>query len=146
MYQNIKYTSVDELKQLLNKLETNKKYYMKVNYDRKYDYIETITLSLYDNEIFRKLLTYEGDNKSVSSVKALINYVLSEVDSNHYEGIKINIIYISNTQQAPIVNISTDTSQEIEDLLKEIKGNNRYTVEIQNDSDYIYNIIITCNR
>ena len=50
IYQNTNYTSVDELKQLLNKLDTRKKYSTTINYNDNYyngySYIESITLDI----------------------------------------------------------------------------------------------------
>lgn len=64
IYQNTNYTSVDELKQLLNKLNTRVKYSITLNYNHNYyngySYIESITLDSYVNRIFSK---YKGSHK-----------------------------------------------------------------------------------
>ena len=146
VYQNINYTSADELRQLLSKLDTSKKYSMVTKYDNNYDYIEAITLSSYVNEYLRDLLSYEGNNQRGSSVKALIQHARSKVASQYYEEIEINIVYTDEIEQTRTVNVSTNNSQEITKLFYEIQAGKTYIVEIQNDSDDICNIIITCNN
>ena len=48
IYQSTNYTSEDELKQLLSKIDTNKRYIISITYDKSYDYIECIKLTSYD--------------------------------------------------------------------------------------------------
>lgn len=49
IYEKTNYTSPDELRQLLSKINTNESYYLNIKYDNNYDYIESITLSSYVN-------------------------------------------------------------------------------------------------
>lgn len=49
IYEKTNYTSPDELRQLLSKINTNKSYSLNIKYDNNYDYIESITLSSYVN-------------------------------------------------------------------------------------------------
>lgn len=145
IYQNTNYTSIDELKQLLSKLSTDKNYSMEIKYDKKYDYIESITLSTYVNQevrnFLRNIVQYEGKQQSGNSVKTLINSAQVKVITG--EEIKVIITYISDTNQTT-VNVSADNSQEIINLKKEIKSSKTYQVEIQSYSDTC-NIIITSN-
>lgn len=54
IYQNTNYTSTDELKQLLSKLNKSKKYLVTFNYGKNH-YIESITLRSYLNKYIRDL-------------------------------------------------------------------------------------------
>jgi hypothetical protein len=56
IYEDTNYTSTDELKQLLSKLNTNQPYFCSNQYDENGDYIESITLSTYINKDLRELL------------------------------------------------------------------------------------------
>lgn len=143
VYQNINYTSADELKQLSSKLDTSKKYSIEIEYYN--NYIETITLSSYVAKNLEDFLSFEGNNQSTREVIPLIHLVQNKV-ANHNEN-KINITYTDETDQTRTVNVSTDNSQEIANLIQEIKASKKtYTVEIKTDLDDTCNIIIICNN
>lgn len=146
VYQNTNYTTPDELKQLLSKLNTDKSYSLKIKRDKNYDYIESITLNLYINQLLREFQEYEGNNRSGSIVKTLIQLVKTRVYNGHYDGIKINIVYTSETGQKTTINLNTDNSENVTNLIKEIKKGKTYKIEFQTDSNNVSNIIITTNN
>lgn len=140
---NTKYTSVDELKQLLNEINTKLKYEVVNGYDNNYEYIESMTISPYCNRYVKEFLQYVGKQQRGSLVKQLIQNVQAKV-VNHEE-IKIIITYISNTNQKTIINVNDNDLDEISNLMKEISSAKIYDVEIQNDLE-VCNIIITSNN
>lgn len=148
IYQDTNYKSPEELKQLLTKLSTNKNYLVVKKYDKNYDYIESITLSSYVSQSFSRLQQYEGNRQRGSVVKTLIQYAMSLVSNDSYyeENLKISIIYFSETGQKTNINLNTDSSETITSLKNEIKAAKTYNVEIQTDSEYVCNIIITSNN
>lgn len=147
IYQNTNYTSPDELRQLLSKLNTSKSYSLNIKYDSNYDYIESITLTSYINQSLRDLEQYEGTNQRGSLVKNLIQLARSKVSNNsYYEDVKINIVYTSETGQKTTINLNTDSSENITNLRNEIKAAKTYNVELQTDSNDVCNIIITSNN
>lgn len=144
IYQNVSYTSPDELKQLLEKLNTSKKYSLDINYDKNHDYIESITLTSITLNI-RDLQKYgnciEGDK-----VKVIINEAMKMVSFNDSligDELKVNIVYTSEIGQ--INNINPNNQASITNLIQKIKTDKTYNVEIQNNTDDVYNIIITAN-
>lgn len=54
IYKSENYTSPEELKKLLSLLNTNQDYRIVIKYDKNYDYIESIELSLYTGEYWTK--------------------------------------------------------------------------------------------
>lgn len=149
IYENTNDTSPDELRQLLSKINTNKNYTLNIKYDKNYDFIESITLTSYINQSFRGLQQYEGSNQRGSMVKSLIQQARSIVLSNNsYYGdeLKVNIVYTSETGQKTNINISDDDSENITNLMQEIKASKTYNIELQTDSYDMCNIVITSNN
>jgi hypothetical protein len=82
-------------------------------------------------------------------VKSLIQQARSIVlSSNTYYGdeLKVNIIYTSETGQKNNININANSSENITNLMQEIKSAKIYNVELQTDSNDVCNIIITINN
>jgi len=139
IYKNIHYTSVEELKQLLSKINTSNYYSMEANQDNK-GYIKTITLSSYINSKLGELLQYEGEEKTGDVVKTLIRTARSEARRNR--GIEIKITYMFEANQKTSIDITDFNSDEYVGLLKQIRADKKYDVELQGDIDSC-NIIIT---
>ena len=137
VYENTEYTSEEELKQLLGKLNINKTYFMytKYNDDNEYSYIESIILSKYINPELNTILKYEGEENKGSDIKNLIQELRIAVDLTKK---KVKITYISDKNQIIIDNNDTN---EIFNLNNQIEMNKKYDVEIQDDID-LCNIII----
>lgn len=144
IYKNINYTSPEELKQLLNKLNINKSYSLNIQYDKNYDYIETITLTSYINQFLRDLEQYLRGSQRGSMVKSLIQLARNKVD--YYDDIEINIVYISETGQNTTINLNTDNSETITNLSNDIKAAKTYDVYLLEESNDVWNIIITSNN
>ena len=142
IYQNINYTSPNQLKLLLSKLNNEKLYSLNVEYDSN-DYIESITLTSYVNPYLYYLKAYEGSQKRSGEVILLIQSARTEALRN--EDIKVNIIYTSETGQKTTININADTFENITNLRKQIEGGKTYNVEFLTEANGICNIIITTN-
>ncbi len=132
IYKDVKYTSVDELEQLLSNFNTRKKCLMRIEYNN--GYIESITLNRYIYD-FQK---YEGEQKKGALVKSLIQDALYKVEN--YE--KLIITYINQTTT---IEVDANNSDEMSNLMKQISSTEKYDVEVQGNSDSC-NIIIISNN
>lgn len=145
IYQDIKYTSytsVDELNQLLTKVNANGKYDVDYNYDKNHDYITSIIIYPYRHiqfEVFSQ--AYQGKQRG-ATVRSLLqkvnNIIIYEPE------VKLNIIYTASTDQTikQTITVNSKASKQIENIFKEIVSSKTYKVEMEMDSS-IYNIIIT---
>lgn len=154
IYQNTNYTSSDELKQLLSKLNTDGRYNIDIEYNNDNDYINngyinSITLVSYINgAVMDTFYRYEG--KRLGSGVIGLTWSIEDIVSRGARNIDINmnIIYISEIGQKTTININTeDDLKNIRNLRREIKYGRTYNVEVQlnypNDS---LDIIITTNN
>lgn len=73
-------------------------------------------------------------------IKSLIQEVLA-YEKSYLSEYNIIVTYTSETNQTTTIDLNTDDSQEIVNLNKEIENEERYYVDIQDDSD-IYNNVI----
>lgn len=144
IYQDTNYTTVDELTQLLSKLDTKKTYSVQTTY--LHYYIESITLGTYASRFFSDFVQFEGEQRG-SVVKALLSQVQNTINST-YEDLKINMIYTNETNQIININVSSDNVQEITDLRNDIDTSKTYKIEIQSNvsNEYECTIIITSNN
>ena len=139
-YGNFDYASVDELNQLLNKLDTTKPYYMKINYETSkngvynyHGYIESISLYKYIPFALISLLNYEG-RQNGNSVRTIIDTVRKKYHENLISYISFNNI---------IINCSNDNLDQLLNLRKQIQIGKLYNVEIQSNNLNTCNIIIS---
>lgn len=145
IYENTNYTSVYELKQLLNKINTNKRYGCNTKQNIDLHYMESITL-------YSEMTTYSFKELVFgSSAKDRINKAKKEIKNNHYN--KIFITYISETNQQTTINVREDDVNEISKLIDSDETplyrnpyKKRYYIYIQTDFNTIYNLMITCNK
>lgn len=139
VYQNTNYTSTDELKELLNKVNKSKDYYV---IDYKFDknnYIESIALNTTASEYSSTLQEeYEGKNPG-RKVKVLINQIRNNYLLENNDNIIINIVYKDITITLKYM----DDSESITNLINEIKDWKKYNLEFQIKADEEFNIVIT---
>ena len=146
IYQDTNYTSVDELKQLLNELNTDQNYCMGTTYDN--HYIESIILSKYVRSYpyLIDILEYDGEQRSGSRVNDLIQ--LARVTVAPYEDleeVKITITYTSEMNQSTTIDVTTSNSAEISNLMEQISNTKLYDIEIKSYNPAACDIIITSN-
>lgn len=141
-YEEEKYTSIEELEDLLNKLDINTEYSINIEYDKNENYIEKISINEYisreKKELSNKISKYDGNVVSGASVKSLISEVYSWAVTNDKQ---VTIIYNSVDIETQIINLNSESRSN---LIKEISSSERYTVEIKFEKDVAY-ISITSN-
>lgn len=144
VYQNKNYTSVNELQQLLSKINKNKKYISSFEYDKNYEYIENIDLCSSGNLLLWDCVKdvkdgkLEGEYLKYITLNNIISAIKVSITNN--EDIELTITYISGTNKTTI-NASADNLQEIINLKSRIKYGVTYDIEIK--YPFIDNIIIT---
>lgn len=158
IYQNTKYTSTEELKQLYKKLDTSNNYYAEYGYDYWNYYIKSITLSqlstededcikrIYARTNFRKqldkLMAFEGYIKG-SSVKKLLKVIMENYQElQYYTNIIYEPIEADGTGQTTNINLNENNyeinSEKISDLMNKIKSPKTYRVMFDyTQGDYI---------
>lgn len=140
IYQTDKYTSPEELENLLSKLDTNTEYKIDIKYDDNNE-IEFITLDLYTNYELRQLKKYEGTGINGSQIKALFQ----DIESDFFEEESkpnINIVYSSKNEKLTSSFFNTESTKKIK---AKIGSTVKYDLKIQIDTDSVCNILITTN-
>ena len=144
IYEGTEYSSPNELRQLLTKININKSYALKILYDK--HYIKYITLTPYISTSLKEsrmeLEGYEGKQRGYSIMQLIDDAEILVRIKN----IKIIIVYISETGQKTMVNwnpnsITDDDAWKIENKIRTSKT---YNVEFADVSSDTFNIIITC--
>lgn len=140
IYQTAKYTSPEELENLLSKLDTHKEYKTDVKYDDNNE-IEFITLDLYTNYELNELKKYEGTEISGREIKSLFQEIESEFLGEEVKP-NINIVYSSKDEQITSSFFNTDSTKKIKEM---INSTLKYELNIQINTDNTCNILITAN-
>ena len=138
IYKDVSYTSPDELRKLLNEINTDVAYSFIMKRKSYNDYIDAITLIPYSEseEFLVHFRIYEGDKIRGKKIKDLIEIAMQVAH-------KINIIYTSEIGEKVRVELNTNNAESLKDEIMEDKT---YKVEIQTDSSDVCNIIITSNN
>lgn len=134
IYKSSNYTSPEELRQLLSKININKNYNLNIKYDKNYNYIESITLLSYEKggDDYDRLAKYLGTGPGGSIIRELIQEAMSLTAND----LRINVVYTSETGQKTTVNLNTDSSEKITNLKNEFKEDKTYRVYLQTDYEY----------